>query len=320
MNEYPIQRIAVIGAGLMGHGIALDFAVAGYDIRLHDLTADALARAQENIAEALQRLEQLGLITAEQRSRAPERIRGSVNLPDVVADVDFVIESATENLEVKRRIFAELDRLCPARTILASNSSSLMPSSYVSATNRSARVLGVHYFNPPYLLPCVEVVAGPGTAEATLQTVRELLLRLGKQVATIRKEVPGFIANRLQAALFREAFSLVERGIATPDDIDAAVQYGIGRRFATAGPFEVFDLAGLDTVLAAGRNLMADLESSPAVSPRLEEKVARGELGVKTGKGFYAWTPDSARALQGRIASGLARLAESAWSSTGNQR
>jgi len=317
MNACPIHRIAVIGAGLMGHGIALEFAVSDYDVRLHDLTAEALARAQKNITAALERLEHLGLITPEQRSRAPERIRGSVNLPEVVAEADLVIESATENLEIKRRIFAELDRLCPAHTILASNSSSLMPGSYASATNRPAQVLGVHYFNPPYLLPCVEVVAGPETAAATLQTVRELLLKLGKQVVTIRKEVPGFIANRLQAALFREACSLVERGVATPDDIDAAVKYGIGRRYATAGPFEIFDLAGLDTVLAAGRSLMAGLESSSAVSPRLEEKVARGELGVKTGKGFYAWTPDTARALQGRIASGLARLAESAGSSTG---
>jgi 3-hydroxyacyl-CoA dehydrogenase len=307
MNAHPIEQVAVIGGGLMGHGIALEFAAAGYTVALHDVSADALRRAQDSIAAALQRLAQLGVMTTEQCVRAKERIHCSTPLPDLVADADLVIESATEDLETKRRIFAELDRLCPAHTIPASNSSSLVPSAYASATQRPARVLGVHYFNPPYLMPCVELVMGPVTAEATLDGVRQLLTALGKRVVVVRQEIPGFIANRLQAALVREAMSLIERGVATPADVDAAVQYGIGRRYAVAGPFEIVDLAGLHTILAAGRHLTPSLECSATVSRLLEDKVAHGELGAKAGKGFYDWTPDSEQAARGRVAEGLAR-------------
>lgn len=149
MSHPSLRRIAVVGAGLMGHGIALEFALGGHEVGLHDLTAEALRRAKAHIAAALQRLAQLGLITPEAQSRAPARIRCSVNLPDAVAEADLVIESAAESLETKRQIFASLDRLCPAHAILASNSSSLVPSAYASATNRPGRVLGVHYFTPP---------------------------------------------------------------------------------------------------------------------------------------------------------------------------
>lgn len=218
--------IAVIGAGLMGHGIALEFAIAGYPVKLHDLSDESLRRARENIAATLPRLTQMGILASGESSGGAERIRYSQDLPEVVAGAELVIESATEDLETKRRIFAELDRLCPAHTVLASNSSSLVPSSYASATRWPARVLGVHYFNPPYLVPCVELVAGPETAEETVQAARGILTGLGKRVVVIRREIPGFLANRLQAALFREALSLVERGIATPEDVDVAVRYG----------------------------------------------------------------------------------------------
>ena len=305
-----IRRIVVTGAGLMGHGIALEFAVAGLEVGLHDVSADALERARAQIAAALGRLGQMGRLTAAARSAALERIRTSVNLADLVQDADLVIESATESLEIKRRIFAELDALCPARTILASNSSSFVPSAYAAVTSRPGKVLGVHYFNPAYLLPCVEVVAGPATAEATVDAVRELLLAQGKRVVVVRGEAPGFIANRLQVALLREAISLVERGVATPEDVDAVVKFGIGRRLGIAGPFEICDLAGLDTILAVVRNITPDLESGSTVSPLLEGKAARGEPGAKAGKGFYAWTPDTARAQRGRMAEGLARQAE----------
>jgi 3-hydroxybutyryl-CoA dehydrogenase len=310
MNKLPIRRIAVIGAGLMGHGIALEFAVAGCEVRLHDLRPEALQQARERILTGLQQLERLGVIRAEQRSQAPERVRSTAEVAEACRGVDLVIESVTEDLEVKRRVFAELDRSCPEHTILASNSSSLVPSAYASATRRPGRVLGVHYFNPPYLLPSVELVVGPQTEETSVETVRELLARLGKQVVVVRKEAPGFIANRLQAALFREALSLAEQGIGTPEEIDSLVKHGIGRRWAAAGPFEIIDLAGLDTARAAGRGVIPELSSSTAVSPLLEEKVARGELGVRTGRGFYEWTKDSATALQQRMTAWLARALE----------
>lgn len=310
MITQPFRNIAVVGAGLMGHGIALEFAAAGYPVKLHDVSEESLQRARENIAATLPRLAKLGILASPESSRVPDRIRYSTDLPEAVTSAELVIEAATEDLETKRRIFSELDRLCPAHTILASNSSSLVPSLYASVTRLPARILGVHYFNPPYLVPCVELVAGPETAEETVQSAREILTGLGKRVVVIRREIPGFIANRLQAALFREALSLVERGIATPEDIDAAVRYGIGRRYDAAGPFEIFDLAGLDTVLAAARHLGPSLESATTVSALLEARVARGDLGTKTGQGFYCWTPECIGAVRARIAEGLARQAQ----------
>jgi len=162
-----------------------------------------------------------------------------------------VIEAVFEQLELKLEVFEQLDRLCPARTVLASNSSTLWPSKLAAATRRPAQVLIAHYFNPPYLLPLVELVRNPATSDATVDTMYGLLTRVGKKPAIVQKEVVGFIGNRLQAALFREALSLVERGIASAEDVDTVVKNGFGRRYAAAGPFEIWELAGWDFILAA---------------------------------------------------------------------
>ena len=205
-----------------------------------------------------------------------------------------------------------MDELCPERTILASNTSSLLPSKLASATRRPDKVLVTHYFNPPHLLPLVEVVRGDKTSDETVNTVYDLLTRVGKSPVIIQKEVPGFVGNRLQAALFREAISLVAKGVASPQDVDMVIKSGFGRRLATAGVFEVWELAGWDLILTIAENLQPELESSPTVSPLLRERVERGELGTKTGKGFYEWTPDSAESLRERIAQVLTTLAQQA--------
>ncbi len=305
-----IRRIAVVGAGLMGHGIAQEFAVAGYDVALHDVSEERLARALEGIAENLRALAGLGLADAALAGAVPAAIRAGTDLGEVVADADVAIEAVTEDLPLKQRIFGELDRRCPPHAILASNSSSFMPSQLAPATGRPDRVLVAHYFNPPHLLPLVEVVRGPATSDETVETVRALLTRIGKRPAVVRKEAPGFVGNRLQMALFREALAIVEAGIATPEDVDVVVRNGFGRRLAAAGPFEVFALAGFDLVLAVAEQLVPTLESSPEVPAPLRETVARGELGVKTGKGFYEWTPAEAAALKARVAGALARITQ----------
>jgi 3-hydroxybutyryl-CoA dehydrogenase len=170
-------------------------------------------------------------------------------------------------------------------------------------------VLVTHYYNPPHLVPLVEVVRGPETSDEAIETVHGLLTKVGKSPAIVQKEAPGFIGNRLQAALFREALSIVERGIASPQDVDAVVRNGIGRRWAAAGPFEIWGIAGWDLIYAASTYLSPHLESSTEPSSLLREKVERGELGVKTGKGFYEWTPESAEALTRRIARVLIEIA-----------
>jgi 3-hydroxybutyryl-CoA dehydrogenase len=309
MKADHIKKIGVVGAGLMGNGIAQGFALAGYQVYIHDLSQEKLQQALKNMRANLQMLVKIGMIKAEQIEPTLSNIHPNIALAEAVGDCDLVIESVFENLELKRQVFAELDRVCPARTILASNTSTLMPSKLASATKRPDKVLVAHYYNPPYLVPLVEVVRHKETAEETVKIVYDLLLQAGKKPALIQKETPGFIGNRLQAALVREALSIVDKGIASPQDIDTVVRYSLGPRWAAAGPFEVFEIAGWDFILSAWPYLASDLESSSEVPSVLREKVARDEFGIKTGKGFYEWTPETADALRQRIAQALVKIA-----------
>jgi 3-hydroxyacyl-CoA dehydrogenase len=304
-----VRRIAVVGAGIMGHGIAQEFAAAGYEVGLYDLDEARLAAALTRIAANLARLEAAGVVPTGAAATAPERIRTSAVLAEATAGADYVVEAAPEDLELKRGLFAELDRLCPAGTILASNTSTFPPSTLAAATRRPERVVVTHYFNPPYLLPLVEVVRGPATAEATVATAASLLRGIGKCAVVVQQEAPGFIGNRLQLAVVREALSIVAQGLATPEDVDLVIRTGFGRRMAVAGIFETCDAAGLDTVLAVAGQLFPAIESSPEVPALLGEKVARGELGLKSGKGFYDWPPAEAEALRERIGNALIEIA-----------
>ncbi len=302
----PIQQIAVIGAGLMGHGIAQEFALAGYNVGLYDLDAARLEKAMVQIESNLRMFVELGLTDQSSATATPARIHPATELGQAVAGVDYVVEAVFEDLKLKQAIFQQLDQLCPTHTILASNSSTYMPSLMASATNRPDKVLVTHYFNPPHLLPLVEVVRTPATSEATIRTVYDLLVSIGKQPALVQKEVPGFIGNRMQMALLREALSLVEQGIATPQDIDIVIKNGFGRRLAVAGVFEVSELAGWDLVLAVLSNLVPHISATNEPSPLLREQVANGKFGIKSGEGFYTWTPESAAELKQRVAQALA--------------
>ena len=186
----------------------------------------------------------------------------------------------------------------------------MVPSKLASVTQRPDKVIGTHYFNPPHLLPLVEVVCGPETSDETITTICDLLTKVGKSPAIVRKEVPGFIGNRLQAALLREALSIVEQGVASPQDVDIVIKKGFGRRYAAAGVFEIFEIAGWDLVFAAASYLLPYIENSTELSPLVKDRVGRGELGVKTGKGFYEWTPESAEALKQRIGRTLVKIAQ----------
>jgi 3-hydroxybutyryl-CoA dehydrogenase len=312
MEMADIRKVAVIGAGLMGHGIAQEFATAGYTVGLHDRTEEHLLRAIDNIQTNLHRLAENGFLSSEQIQPTLSRITPTTRLELVCEEADLVIEAVFEDIGLKQQVFGELDRLCSPRTILASNTSTFMPSRLAAATGRPDRVLVAHYFNPPYLLPLVEVVPGAQTSQETVSTVMTLLESMGKRPVRVQKEVPGFIGNRIQAAILREAISLVERGIATPQDVDTVVRHSFGRRLAAAGPFEIFDIAGTDLFLAIAHQLLPDMESSSEPSVLLREKVARGELGVKSGKGFHTWSPEMVEEVKGRIARALMAIAR--WS------
>ena len=303
------KKIAVIGAGLMGHGIALEFAAQGHDVTINDVSEELLNNAMERAEIGLKVLADTGRISPEQVDSALKRIRASADLQGAVEDADFVIEATTEDLNLKRRIFADLDRFCQPHTVLLSNTSTFLPSAVAANVNRRDRIAVAHYFNPPHLLPLVEVVRGPETSQQTVDATVELLESVGKRPVVLQKEIQGFVSNRLQAAIFREALHIVSSGGATTAEVDEIVRSSFGRRLSVAGPFELRELIGLDLALDIGKQIRPSLNNTREVPPLLADKVAAGHLGTKTGKGFYDWTPKSAEALRSRVASALADIA-----------
>ncbi len=303
-----VQHIAVIGAGLMGHGIAQEFAVAGFSVCLYDLTEEILSQAVKRIQGNLQLLAAHGRHPEAAIEPALARIQTTPRLEEAVRSADLVIEAVSEDLPLKLRLFREMDSLCPPHTILASNTSTFMPSLLAAATQRPDKVIIAHYFNPPYLLPLVEVVPSPQTSAETKATVIELLTQIGKRPVEIQRESPGFVANRLQAALIREAFAIIQDGIASPQEVDTVVRYGIGRRLAVAGPFEIGEAAGWDLWSAIAAQLLPTLSNATEIPPLMSEQVAKGALGVKSGKGFYTWGSDEIAEFRRRMAFGLLEM------------
>ena len=301
MTLDDIQQIAVIGAGLMGHGIAQEFAFAGYQVHLHDVSQAQVDAGMERIRDNLQIFMENDLAEPDQIDETLGRIHGSDQLEIVGREADFVVEAVIENLPLKQEVFRQLDQICPPHTILASNTTAQMPSQIGMFTQRQDKILNTHYFNPPYLIPLVELIRSPKTSDETLQVAYDLMVKIGKTPAIIQKEVPGFVGPRLQAAVIREAFSIVERGIATAEDVDLVVRNSFGRRLSVAGPFQVFELAGWDLVLAAFEELYKDLNSSSEINPLLREMVEDDKLGVKSGRGFYEWTPERIEAIRNRM-------------------
>jgi len=277
-----IKKIGVVGAGIMGHGIAQTFALAGYPVVLCDISRDILSRAMEQINRNLSLFEEMKLIKPGEGAAALNRISTEVDL-GAVGGCDFVTEAVPEIMDLKKELFKKLDNLTLPHAILASNTSALSGTAMAEVTRKPHKVVVTHWFNPPHIVPLVEVVKGNWTSEETLSLARDLMQRIGKQPVVIKKEVPGFVANRIQGAIMREALNLLARGIANVEEIDLAIKAGPGFRLASMGIFEIADHGGLDTWARASA---ATSGKSPATRV-LEEKLARGELGVKSGKGFY---------------------------------
>ncbi len=296
-----MKRIAVLGAGLMGHGIAQIFLAAGHPVALHDPDPDTLASAPERIRSIFELLEldAAGLDGLELTGE-PEGAAG---------DADLVIEAAPEKLELKRRIFADLVSMTGDRTILASNTSGLPIGEIARELDDAGRVIGTHFWNPPHLVPLVEVIQGDRTDPAIVEPTIELLRSVGKTAVHVKKDVPGFIGNRLQHALKREAIALVENGICDAETADLVVKEGFGMRLAVMGPLENSDLVGLDLTLDIHRTLLADLDRSAGPQKLLTDKVAAGELGMDAGKGFREWTPEEAVEARRRFNEHLVRQA-----------
>ncbi|MDE0637660.1 MAG: 3-hydroxyacyl-CoA dehydrogenase family protein [Candidatus Poribacteria bacterium] len=307
MSDNKIENITVIGAGLMGHGIAQEFACAGYRVHLHDITKEKLNNALVQIGKNLTLLAENSVIEKASIPETMQYIQTTTELAEAAETADFVVEAVSENLPLKQQIFEKLDSLCQPHTILASNTTALMPSQIGVNTKRIDKILNTHYFNPPYLIPLVELIRSPNTSDETVSVTFDLLTAIGKTPALIEKEALGFVGPRLQAALIREAFAIVERGIASAETVDLVVRNSFGRRLSVAGPFEVFELAGWDLVLDAFEELYKDLNSAPDINPLLREMVESGKLGVKSGEGFYEWSEERQQALRDRMSQALIR-------------
>ncbi len=289
----PKPRIAVIGAGLMGHGIAQVFGLAGHEVAIADSHAPTLASAKDRI---LANLTDLGDDVA-----ALERIRICVGLAEAVAEADFIVEAVREDLGVKRGLFADIEHAARPDAILASNTSVIPITAIMGGLKNRARALGTHWWNPPYLVPLVEVIATEWTTPAVIDFTMKLHADVGKTPVHVKKDVPGFVGNRLQHALWREAISLVENDICDAETVDTVIKAAFGRRLAVLGPLENADLVGTDLTLAIHQTVLPAIDARPGPSPYLEKLVAQGKLGMKTREGFRTWTPEQQAELRARV-------------------
>jgi len=286
-------RIAVVGAGLMGHGIAQVFALAGHDVTITDSVAQNLETVKVRIATNLRDLGD--------DERAAEHVKPLADLAAAVREADYVVEAVSENLPLKQKLFAEIERHVRADTILASNTSVIPITAIMQGLNKRERALGTHWWNPPFLVPLVEVIETQWTSPQAVAWTMELHQSAGKKPAHVKKDVPGFIGNRLQHALWREAISLVEHGICDAETVDAVVKASFGRRLAVLGPIENADQVGTDLTLAIHETVLPAIDSRPGPSPYLKKLVADGKLGFKSGEGFRKWTPEQQAALRARV-------------------
>jgi len=289
-----IKKVAILGAGTMGHGIAESFAMYGYDVNLYDINAAALEKAKGLMAQELEMLAEEGLINIAELPAILGKVKLLTDLKQTVEDRDYVIECAPENLELKKNLFKQLDELCPAQTILASNTSSLPLGEMMEriSEDRKKRIMVNHMFNPAHLIPLVELSFFGNMPEEIYQQVEELYLSIKKQPVRVVKDVPGLVANRIMQGVAREVFSLIEQGVADAADIDRALKFGPAFRYATTGQLEVSDFGGLDIWCIVGDNLLKAMDNSQSANRLLRQKVSEGKLGVKSGEGFYRYDPD----------------------------
>jgi 3-hydroxybutyryl-CoA dehydrogenase len=296
-------KITVIGAGLMGHGIAQVFAVAGHDVTITDSVKQSLDTAKSRITA--------NLCDLGEDAKAVDNVRACADLGDAVRDADYVVEAVLEDLALKRKLFAEIERHVRPDTILASNTSVIPITAIVQDVKRRERALGTHWWNPPFLVPLVEVIETAWTSPEVVAWTMKLHEDAGKTPAHVKKDVPGFIGNRLQHALWREAIFLVEQGICDAETVDTVVKASFGRRLPVLGPLENADLVGTDLTLAIHNTVLPAIDSRPGPSPYLQKLVADKKLGFKSGEGFRKWRVDAQTALRTKLMNHLKAMRDS---------
>ena len=294
-----VRRAAVIGTGTMGPGIGAVLARAGVETGLYDVSAEALERARGGAELAAGVLERLDAAQEDGGS-----LRFESDLAAALEGAEFVIEAVPEKLELKHQVFRQLEAAVAADAILASNTSGIPITSIATATEHPERVVGMHWSNPPHLIPMIEVIPGEQTSQAAVDAASDLVRRIGYH-PVLEQEVPGFVENRILYAILRECLDLVDRGIISPEGLDLNVRWGIGYKLAVIGPMELLDMAGLDIYDAVGSYLNRDLSTSAEVSSTIRAKIAEGRLGMKTGGGIYDYTPEQIEELRAKRAGKL---------------
>jgi len=290
---------AVIGVGTMGPGIAATLSRGGLDMVLYDVSAEQLRKAEADMPSLQKVLDEIKV------AASSGKISYESDLARAVREADFVIEAVPERLELKQRVFAELDRLARPAAILASNTSGIPITRLQEAVARKSRVVGMHWSNPPHVIPMVEVIAGEHTDPGVVERTRRIVADCGLIAVLVDKEVPGFVHNRLLYAVLREAVSLVEKGVVSPEELDKCFKWGLGLKLAVIGPMELLDVAGLDIYAAVAGYLNADLDNSARVPDYIAEKVQAKRFGMKTGEGIYQYTPQKLGALRAERAAKL---------------
>jgi 3-hydroxybutyryl-CoA dehydrogenase len=286
-------RIAVVGAGLMGHGIAQIFALHGHDVTIYDSASAVLDTARDRITANLRDLGD--------DVTAAERVRPRADLADAVRDADYVVEAVLEDLPLKQQLFGAIEKAARRDAILASNTSVIPITAIMQGLQERSRALGTHWWNPPYLVPLVEVIGTEWTSPATIDWTIKLHSAVGKTPVHVKKDVPGFVGNRLQHALWRECIALVQNGICDAETVDTVIKASFGRRLAVLGPLENADLVGTDLTLAIHKTVLPDIDRTPGPLPYLEKLVEQGKLGMKSGAGFRKWTAEQQQDLRRRV-------------------
>lgn len=288
-----IKNIAIAGAGVMGASFAQIFAQYGFNVVIYDIFEESISKGKNLIKLNQTNAIEEGIISAEDSKALIQNISYSMK-PECFMNADFVIEAIAEKLEIKDKFWKEVSSLISEKAILTTNTSGLSINKIAQSVNIPERFCGMHWVNPPHIIPLVEIIAGDKTKDDTLETVKELALHIDRKPVMVKKDINGFILNRLQYAILREAFYIVEDGVASIEDVDNVMKYGLGRRYACIGPFETIDFGGIDTFFNVGSYMFKELSNSQEVSELLRKLYEEGAYGVKSGSGFYDYSGDKA--------------------------